>query len=552
MKLVFRVENINESENETVCYLGGNVEQLHQLKKKDITLYNHTELLHNTAEEIKYNFIDYIVSIGKKQNNAVIWWATRIASKSNLQTDFFFLVCLIIVAKTICEKKLSDVLVVDDERLFLTLKNNFVFDKIIATDAIMIYRKNKVKSFIYSIVIRILFLFNTLRYNVRAKKYLSKTFNNDSVFLSSWIEERSFNKNGRYEDAYLTGLIEIETLQQKWLFHTYYTNPTHISKLSSEYKQTGLSAFSSLWKVLRSVVSVANVRSLSPFMDLDISVLWNAEMQRENWHESYFQNVHDYYCRVDFHQKARGRYIYVYENQPHEKLMLLAAKLHKDSLTFIGYQHSWQCNLLLTEVTTEEELSYMPVPDVLLVNSESHKEYFEQFYRGKVKVFNGGALRYQHKDIQKKERSEKRILGIMLPSDYSQAIELIDDINNHEQKSFEIVVKCHPDMKFSADTFRDEITVFDGSAIEFYQSVDAIVYRSSTSGLEAYSYGLKVFKFVGLCLDLEVGENIFEPHVISSISETEHIYWNSHDPIDVFSNVNKDVWRRVISGEPIV
>src|SRR2546425_8673367 len=52
-----------------------------------------TEELNRIAFDTKQPFLDWITEIGSRQKDKLNWWASRIASKSPLQTDFFLLVC---------------------------------------------------------------------------------------------------------------------------------------------------------------------------------------------------------------------------------------------------------------------------------------------------------------------------------------------------------------------------------------------------------------------------------------------------------------------------
>lgn len=91
--------------NEKVCYLGYDFSKQLILIKSGLNVCNIKSLISDSAHSIKSDFINYITDIGKKQKNALKWWASRIASKSNLQTDFFANVCLLITFSEI-EKKI--------------------------------------------------------------------------------------------------------------------------------------------------------------------------------------------------------------------------------------------------------------------------------------------------------------------------------------------------------------------------------------------------------------------------------------------------------------
>lgn len=77
------------------CYLGKDVVARRKIsrvlgEKRRFLL---TDRLHGIATKLRQPFLDYIAELGRTQRNSVIWWASRFASKSPFQTDFFLLVC---------------------------------------------------------------------------------------------------------------------------------------------------------------------------------------------------------------------------------------------------------------------------------------------------------------------------------------------------------------------------------------------------------------------------------------------------------------------------
>lgn len=88
-------------DNELICYLGFDYKNKKRLQEKGIPLLDISFILSKISDEMKYDFIDYIASVGEIQKDKVMWWSTRIASKINLQTDFYSIVCLIMAANEI-------------------------------------------------------------------------------------------------------------------------------------------------------------------------------------------------------------------------------------------------------------------------------------------------------------------------------------------------------------------------------------------------------------------------------------------------------------------
>ena len=134
----------------------------------------------------------------------------------------------------------------------------------------------------------------------------------------------------------------------------------------------------------------------------------------------------------------------------------------------------------------------------------------------------------------------------MLSCVYSQAIQQISDLKNLDTQ-FDYLIKKHPDLPIDIEINQDNIEIFSGSAKDLYNTVDAIVYCSSTSGVEAYGYGLPVFRVKTQFMDLETGEEAFSPKVIKSTADIEKAQIVPHAPTQLFSPVNEDLWKSLLS-----
>jgi len=77
------------------CYFGTDISQRDKIARilsytKKVSI---GEELDRIAYDIKKPFLEWMAEIGRQQKDKVNWWASRLASKSPLQTDFFLLVC---------------------------------------------------------------------------------------------------------------------------------------------------------------------------------------------------------------------------------------------------------------------------------------------------------------------------------------------------------------------------------------------------------------------------------------------------------------------------
>lgn len=549
------VYDINEyfslhSNTEQVCYLGFDYKKKKMLQEKGIPLLDISLILSKISDEMKYEFIDYIASVGEIQKNKVMWWSTRIASKINLQTDFYSIVCLIMAANELIGGKVCNVFITDDWRVFFTLKNKFGF---------FASSRSRFKAsidFFKSIPFYIAKLFlSRLKWmtkifikNSIIKKYLNRV-KRKSVFIFSWVEERSFNNEGAYNDPYFPGIEKFASQEPAVLLIPYYVNTSLFSKLGRTGKAlVGIPYYSNIKIILQSLPVVYKINFNPLFKGVDLKYLWINEILKENCGSHICQQLHDFKCWEMFFQDHKGKVLYPYENQPWEKVMIMAASKIPNSIEFIGYQHSSIGKILFNYHTTPREISIMPKPDTIIANSVPHFQFLNNMYKGSgVKVLDGGALRFAEPPELKTDCDHLKRFGVFLPNSKSQAYELFADVINNNQSGFEFLIKYHPDLPLDLKITKSNVQIFSKSARELYSIVSGVIYCSSNSGLEAYSYGIPAFRFQGQFIDLRMGEYIFEPKVVTSVNEISDQHFVVRQGKNLFGTINNSVWMNILN-----
>jgi hypothetical protein len=546
MKLIYGLKNATKlNKDEVIYYFGFNFETKKILMDAGYSLFDTRELISTAAHEIRFDFIDYISEIGKKQNNSLKWWSSRIASKSNLQTDFFSLVCLVHVCNKIKYENIT--VVTDDYRVFFLFKNNFNF-KTDFRSAIQVRKESNrifLKMILSSVPKRFKFVFNRIVYNYKTKKVFNVSAEN-STFLYSWVEERSFSSNtGEYNDPYFPDIDKYVGLEKNLVcFCSYYTDSNLVRKLAKNRKVDGLSNYSSLLMLIRSSFYWFNPCSANNFKSYNLRSLWQSEVQSENFKINFVSNIHDYFAWTKFFESNSSKMIYPFENQPWEKVMLLANKNMKMSAVL----HTTIHNLLLPFHTTKRELDYMPIPDEIITNSDNTTSLYERYYASsKVTITNAGSLRFKNITSTLNHKKKNTIIGIMLSCISSQTEEMIADITKNANVDFQYLIKLHPDLNTSVQV-TDNIQVFKGSAIQLYEKAHAIVYCSSTSGIEAFSKGLPVFRFRTQYMDLETAENSFSPNIVNSVKDISSQSLHFHKALPLFSEANEVAWKDILNN----
>ncbi|MCF7822825.1 MAG: hypothetical protein K9N35_01490 [Candidatus Marinimicrobia bacterium] len=533
--------------SEPIVYLGYDFIKIEQLLQMGIETLDIRKLISTVAHGIKYDFIDYIASIGKKQKDSLKWWASRIASKSNLQTDFFSYVCLLKTFDKLNAENNCSIVLVDDFRLYQLLSINYTITTPFSSriKALGAYYFSVIIYLVKAIPARLWFLFARLREDL-SNKHIFNTKKDNYTYIYSWIEDRSIASDGSYNDPYFPGIHQYSKSKKFVLFCGYNVKTSLKVEISRQMAIDGLSSYSSPIKILRSVFYIFRPKEITKYDGFKLNPLWFFETLSENTDNSYISKIHEYLCWEDFFVDNSGTLIYPFENQPWEKVMLQGIANSKSEMKSIGCLHTTTHRLLLPFHTTTLESSYLPLPEILFVNSSATERlYCEYFDPLNVEIVNAGSLRFPPSiDRTKREASNKVTIGIMLSCIRSQTNQQLFDLEKNNNLKVEYLVKPHPDTPVKPDESFPNVSYFNGSAAEYYGQVDAIVYCSSTSGLEAFSYGLPVFRLRTQYLDLETGEDDFKPVVINSVAEIDasELIYNPHG--QVFSEVQEDIWVR--------
>lgn len=555
MELFYGANNcVGKSEKgATVAYVGLNWETKHALKSQGFRLVDTSDLLAKIAVENRFEFIDYIALLGDKQTDKQRWWATRTASMMNTQTDFFTIICLLLVSKQLIIEKSCTTIIVDDARLFFAIKGNFGVKTEGVLQAKLDYWKKILLGIAGIIPARLKWAIETLQAN-KIAQIVEKEVSDEANFLFTWAEERCFRTKSKFSEQYLPGLENFSSKKPIVRFLPYFAPASVVKKMAeSGEKMIGLGFDSNVWTVVKSLFVLSRIFGRENFKNLNLEKLWISEILRENL-SHICRQMHDFHCWQKFSEQARGTLIYPYENQTWEKMMLMAAHSVNSSVKFVGYQHAAIAKLELQMHATTASVRTQPQPDLIVTNSENHRILLEKYYQSvRVAVKNGGALRFATASIvlKKSLKHERKCLGVLLSSLPEQTLELLAMLRNSSAKNFKnnfkIIVKSHPDFPVQAEELPQGAEVFSGSAIELYQESDGIIYCSSTAGQEAYSYGLPVFRYSGQSLDIQSGEDFFTPKVIHSIDEIHDEDLVFHEPKPMFSPVNEELWREILS-----
>ena len=519
------------------CYIGKNVLVTAKIaaavgKEKRFYL---GDRLHNVAEELRQPFLDFVACLGKHQKNKVNWWASRFASRSPFQTDFFLLLCYKTLVENIVkeckEEKRAICIFVEDPWLFLDLKNTNKNRSSIEFFGRPWLVTKKARLLIQGIIYRVLiggYLFLewllTIYYHGARRPEAARQCKR-SVAILSYVEKRAF-VNGRYLDPYTCGLADLLEANGIGVLRPVYIKfPLQLSK---EIGRLGGVFWPLILDLPARDMFLALVQWWSPHIPEGRKSAMSVNgyfvqtlLDREWWDElskhSFNYNLMFYRAISHFLRKGWCQsLVYIYENQPWEKLLCIAAG-EVNNVKIIGYQHSTMPRFLLSQFLGKGEVDIMPLPDKILTTG---KHLLERYREGGIptdKLSIGGVWRYEYLWARKnKSRNKddkdtnfnglKRTILIALPVDLTLAKALLLFISNglpkgYREKGIELLVKPHPDTSLSVmdveDSLLKDFNIVNDTVESLLKNVDVVIYTGSGVGLEALMYGnIKVIRYV--------------------------------------------------------
>ncbi len=585
------------------CYIGKEVlerERISQVLGESSRFYLR-DRLHKTAEVLRQPFLDFVADLGKHQKDMINWWASRFASRSPFQTDFFLLLCYKALVEKIVKEyergRGSICIFVEDPWLFSDLRENYR-DKtnieFIGQPRLVIRKfrflvRGLIYRFLYACWLIVAWSVMFYYHGGRRPKVVKRGKNN--VTILSYAEKRAF-MNGKYLDPYTGELADLlEGSQISVLRLVYIKFPLSLSWDIGKLKGIVWPLIFDLrpWDLL-----LVLTQWWGPYIPKDgtkpLAVNGHsalALLNREWWEElstwdSYYYQMF-YKAMLRFLRKGWCQsLVYIYENQPWEKLLCTAVREAKN-VKVIGYQHSSMPRFQLSQFLGKGEGDIIPLPDKILTTGRHLLEMYKEGGISSDRLSIGGAWRYEYlwtKGNKSKEPiskdntgdSQKNTILIPLPVDPKYARALLFYLihaffEGCEKKNIELMLKPHPDTPLSVIGVKDNqlkgFNIVNSSVAGLLRKANVIVYNSSGVGLEALLYGnKKVIRYVPENLiDMDRIDWIPKDLVITiydgdsfkaTLSEGE---WQKPDKEELndlcqryFSEVKPEIWLDELKG----
>jgi len=347
------------------------------------------------------------------------------------------------------------------------------------------------------------------------------------IMVFTYLDKRSFFRDNIFRDVYKLDFIA--KLYEKHNYKTIisfqfglsYVLKDKILKAKGSYfiPDFYLSVFQWLSLILfRPILTLG--RQINIFHGIDYSVLFLREYLQESASTSFWLRLSTYYAYKNYFQKNQQikLFIYPFENQPWEKMVLMAVDASGHAAKTAGYQHSSIPEMEINHFLGSGEDNFSPYPDFIIANGSHYEKVLNSAGFKGTRIVNGGSIRYAKKEgeqgfVNKINRPIKNILFLLQPP-LSRSLEVIYSMKNivSGNNNLKIWVKPHPGffnkrlekaIKQTADA-----AIVNSSLDEVLSKVDLVVYSSTTAALEALNRGIPVYKIDTELIDLDILEDL--------------------------------------------
>ena len=469
-------------------------------------------------------YIDLIGTISKEQNSRT-WWATDIASKNRFTSNLPFLQHqFLTVIETIENEDYDHLIILNPSWVILdSLKK--VFKKSNAQFVCFGSRFPKWKEICFGWCRRILsVLSNALRVSVRKSYFQNKlkhiikealSHSKSSYVIKTFIYDHSFSEDGIYQDSFFGSLPEFLKGKKQVLI---YANILGNNKLCIEKIRKCVSyvilpieiflPYTDIWRALiRSLFCRIKTREEVLFFGYDVSHIINNELLRTYNGIPFYQFLHYWSTKNLIHTVSVETFLLTYENNPWEKMCMMAVRKYSPKTKIIGYQHTVVPQASANMFISHKEQDVIPMPDKILTVGEAPKEIMERYgsyENGKIEASCGLRLEYLFETSKSERKKSGNILVVLegIFEVYKMVNYVLRELQGNTKH--QVVIRSHPvlplnRMAHKLDYRINDIQNFDVSCNPSLKKdiewADIVIYWGTTVALEALSMGKPVIHY---------------------------------------------------------
>jgi hypothetical protein len=534
-------------------YIGKSFKKLNRIEtilNKNRRFY-FTELFQSILLKSKYEFIDYVNDLTSADRD-ISWWSNKVSYLSPLVSDFYENYCHIKLIKTLSEQEsLNLIVVIEDDFLFSQLCDVSFEGTKIFNDSLNLLKIKRFKYYLYNHIKLFYSFLRSVIYFIAISYYRirkSNKYKKSSIIKLSWIEDRCFREN-KFNDVYFKGIEKIESeIGKSVTTITLPFIPLRLVKKSLKDEEIfPLTIFLSFRIIFKALFKAL---FFNPKLKKDKNHLFNREIANK---KAMFESLIFFFIMKKFINKFKEvkTIILPFENQPNDKLLILANMQSDKEVNVVGYQHASVNYMYLNYCVSEKFKEETPLPDIIVATSK----YSEAFFNSNnytSKIINGGSLKYNNYNRNLSPINGDTFL-ILLSYDLNQSLNFLNFIINSNLKDKQCIIKPHPN--FPEHLFRKNIDIpdnfkfIDCSMDEFFSLGKIVIHNGTTAAVECMSAGLQVYKYIGERIDLDPLLNTtVNQGLLWQGSEVLIDTTIEHENLDeILNDINLSNWETILS-----
>lgn len=439
-------------------------------------------------------------TVGKlsQSHNLLEYWLMRLSERNTLVHNLFLDVCRIYLLSSLV-KQHQDIEVHTNNIAFYTYfskKANISFKDRLTFELKKLLLSNKP----YLQVIK--FALKKFIFNMKYKNKNFVTPLHDVTVIQTWVSDDNF-KDHSFKDSYYGNLAEyLKENGKKVITWPVFYNVKNESKVV-EFIRKYSDDFILIEDYLKTIDYIETIKH---FVNKRFLNLGRISIGSDD-----FTNVFHYYQKKESLEMASLFYSFTkrlsengsknitfiqnHENMIPEKALIIGVKKYLPDSKLVGYFHTTKPkNKLCLEYTTKEEYEIAPKPDLVIFNSDTYKNYFENKY-SKIVARNGISFKQLHLKNSSQYNDKKLNKILVLFSGTNDEISLMFDLINNLKKEYQFIFRMHPMNRFDVQKYykkNNYVVENEISLNSLISKVSKVISTYSAVAVESALTGLNV------------------------------------------------------------
>jgi hypothetical protein len=487
--------------------------------------------LHHVAASLRQPFLDFIADLRKIQTDQLGWWSSSCSWKDTGASDLFLLICYEHLVNELRRDHARDesplIVVIEDPWLFRQLHDAYGMMREVEFRGHVSLWPLCLRSMVLGTGARIIWTLRLL------KTYLLQVWHwewdaplsrsGPLIALYSYPQRRCLEGTEGWGDPYLGDLKDV---LEKGGYSVCRFSPPEVGGFEEALERRRhyfrpLILYLTFGQVLRAFVATWRIiwPSGASVSDRPVGWLLRREWWKDRWRSSYLLH------RLFFHgvgaflgAERPSVVVFPYENQPWEKMLIVAAQAH--GVSTLGYQHgAGLAQFMLSYFHGKGEVDFEPLPDRIVTSGPYSHEVLSRGESPTDRLVVGGSLRFQHLLRERDKgpvplpssspQNPVRVL-VALPIESFLAQHLLHALrlafpDGGHAEGLEFAIKSHPMHPVKKQSLRWPVKIVGGTFEEAIRPCSVLIYTGTSAGMEALAMGRIVLRYrPELLLDLDV------------------------------------------------